>query len=290
MKQHTNEKIRVASIRGNFAYTFYSVKHFYKLNETKDKEEAERLYKLLSTTRERIPSRYMCHSIDTKLINGQCVISKYVIQKGDLYELRKTFSFLKLSTILVQLISAIMELHSFGVVHGDIKPENILISQQDRVLLCDLDHACRPTSLRTINTEFYSPPVGLVREAVHMQKTNTVSYFELYSMVDLYALGQTIHMLSQFFDPTNIHTTSFWKSVVDLFVCTNIRCFFSDDCRERKVRAVDALPIMRYYNITFPDLPVCDCCHRDEFEGCVYCDYSAQEEVRRVESPSDLGV
>lgn len=39
--------------------------------------------------------------------------------------------------VLLQLADALIYLHGRGISHGDIKPENILISNDFRVKLCD---------------------------------------------------------------------------------------------------------------------------------------------------------
>lgn len=41
----------------------------------------------------------------------------------------------------VQLLSAVQHLHSHGIAHNDIKPSNILLSQDDRPVLIDFGFA-----------------------------------------------------------------------------------------------------------------------------------------------------
>jgi len=43
--------------------------------------------------------------------------------------------------LMDQLSHAVAYLESFGLVHGDIKPANILVDDQDQLKLVDLDHA-----------------------------------------------------------------------------------------------------------------------------------------------------
>lgn len=53
-------------------------------------------------------------------------------------------------------------LHSMGVAHGDIKPDNLLLGADGRVRICDFGsaHLCAPedTMLRTVGTPAFFTP------------------------------------------------------------------------------------------------------------------------------------
>lgn len=64
------------------------------------------------------------------------------LQKMSLYNLKaETCSPAELRQIALDIIEGISRMHVGGVVHGDIKPANILISEEKRALICDLGGA-----------------------------------------------------------------------------------------------------------------------------------------------------
>ena len=184
-----------------------------------------------------------------------------------------------------------VEIHSYGACHGDIKPENILITDGYKAVLCDLDSVDKPVCVRTIGTEHYAPPIGLVKEGIHMAQTNEVSWFELYAMLDLYAVGCTIQVIMDKVLTKDIHKMNFWETIIRQFTDTNIKYFFSDG-KDKLIRAADCLPVMDYYNIEPFSRIICDCAYRPEWQHvCVLCsDTDEDDQIRRVESVANLGL
>lgn len=85
---------------------------------------------------------------------------------------------------MFQILSGINYLHSLNIIHGDIKPENILLDEtRERVYLCDFglsdyesERLCSPTGTK----QFMSPD----GTRVFCQKK-----------FDIWACGVTMHLL-----------------------------------------------------------------------------------------------
>lgn len=67
--------------------------------------------------------------------------------------------------IMLQLLSVVNHLHSHNVVHGDLKPENTLISHQFQLKVCDFGFA---KYLKTPDTKLRGGSEGFTAPEVHM--------------------------------------------------------------------------------------------------------------------------
>lgn len=292
VKHHIEEKVKPHIVKGSFAFPFVGKNYFYKVNLMKNKGCAIDLLEHINMLKNEYRTRYLCHAVECKLVEDKYLVTKFTLHKGDLFEMKNKLNFAELTKILLDLVSAVSFLHMHGLVHGDIKPENILVSENNFAILCDIDNVGKPTDVRRIGTEFYAPPVGLMREGVNMAMTGRVTWFELYAMVDLYAVGSTVLTALHKKKTRNIHVQRFFDALANMYTKDNITYFFSETCKNRMIRAVDAVPIMTYYNLEPVGMLECDCAQRKEWEnGCMFCDtVDDKEEVRLVEKPSDLGV
>jgi serine/threonine protein kinase len=70
--------------------------------------------------------------------------SKFRLYKqGDLFSFIESVNLSRLSIdrIMVQLLSAVNYIHELGIIHRDIKTENILINDNGDIILCDFENA-----------------------------------------------------------------------------------------------------------------------------------------------------
>jgi len=83
-----------------------------------------------------------------------------------------------------QILCALKAIHSAGVIHRDLKPQNILINVEQEVKLCDFgtgrsdeELSLRMTQLKQVATPFYRAPEGILNRENYSKS------------VDLWALG-----------------------------------------------------------------------------------------------------
>ena len=90
----------------------------------------------------------------------------------------------QLVDILAQTARALSSLHARGIIHGDVKPENIIVSPTGRAALVDFGFSCKAGSwARSIRgTRDYMAP-----EQVEMR--------QLTEKTDIYNFGATIYFL-----------------------------------------------------------------------------------------------
>jgi serine/threonine protein kinase len=69
---------------------------------------------------------------------------------------------LRLRVLFAQIFDALSALHHAGLVHGDLRPENVLVTDDDRAVILDLDHAAPPQHERregvAVGTATYLAP------------------------------------------------------------------------------------------------------------------------------------
>lgn len=90
---------------------------------------------------------------------------------------------------MFQLTSAVAKLESLGLAHGDIKPLNIIIDDQDRLTLIDLDHALPVGGIVEVGYEPY------VR--VHMGEEGGGVYGSAGAETELFALGSIFYYMTR---------------------------------------------------------------------------------------------
>jgi eukaryotic-like serine/threonine-protein kinase len=93
--------------------------------------------------------------------------------------------------VAVGVCDALTAAHESGVVHGDIKPDNILLSRAGAVKVCDFGIARLQQSARTSTAAATPPPVA-VGTAEYMAPEQATGA-PVTARTDLYALGCVLH-------------------------------------------------------------------------------------------------
>lgn len=116
-----------------------AVKKTARLKEDKFAENERHIHRFLGS------SRYTTNFYDSCMTNSHVYIAMEYCQWGSLYNFMKDFFPEGLITlqhsdfaeILLEMLQCIEFLHSKGIVHRDIKPDNFLISNRGQIKLCD---------------------------------------------------------------------------------------------------------------------------------------------------------
>jgi serine/threonine protein kinase len=85
-----------------------------------------------------------------------------------------------------QVLSALHNIHSKGLVHFDIKPDNILLSERNEALLSDFGQA------KFVDEDGFATPDGLYTRMVPPEVIDTL---DLTTAVDIYQLGLTLYRM-----------------------------------------------------------------------------------------------
>ncbi|KAF8324367.1 kinase-like domain-containing protein, partial [Cantharellus anzutake] len=104
------------------------------------------------------------------------------------------------STIILEIAAGLLYLHEQGVVHGDVKPTNVLVGSNGRAMLCDFglsiaidDSSTHPIGSSVFTTIQYSAPELILFEDQPPSRTKSS---------DVWAFGCTAMEVS--FGPRNI--------------------------------------------------------------------------------------
>jgi fused-like protein len=102
-----------------------------------------------------------------------CLVMEHA--QGELFEILEEDHSLPedvIRSIAKQLVSALYYLHSNRIIHRDMKPQNILISQDGIVKLCDFGFARAMSSNTVVLTSIKGTPLYMSPELVQEQPYN----------------------------------------------------------------------------------------------------------------------
>ena len=161
----------------------YIIKKYHKESINQAKNE----YKILR----KLDSKYIISIIDKDLKNGILVMNKY---SQDMFDLlvtcqsnAKKLSRHSLKKYITELINALFYLHTNDVAHFDIKPENVLLTNDHHVVFIDFGFAKRMKSRKAYEakgTPFYAAP----------ELCDHDNGFDAFK-ADVWALGMTLFLL-----------------------------------------------------------------------------------------------
>lgn len=169
----------------------YIIKKYYKESVKQAKNE----YKILK----KLDSEYIIRIIDKDVKNGLLVMNKY---SQDMFDLlvscqtrAKKLSKRSIKKYFTELVDAIFYLHSHNIAHLDIKPENILLTDDHHVLFIDFGFAkvIKKKIYKAKGTPFYAAPELCYNE----------DGFDAFK-TDIWALGMTFYLLLERRRPFNL--------------------------------------------------------------------------------------
>ena len=138
-----------------------------------------------------------------------CVITEFA-EKGELFKIiknkRKNYGTLteyEVSQIAKQLISALQFLNEKRIIHRDIKPQNILLSSNNIIKLCDFGFARALSKESVMATSIKGTPLYMAPELVQEKPYN--------HNVDLWSLGIILYEL--YYGKPPFYTNSIYKLV-----------------------------------------------------------------------------
>jgi tRNA A-37 threonylcarbamoyl transferase component Bud32 len=155
-------------------------------------EEGKKRFQLMERLRKEIKHPNVMRIIDTGIWRNQSYfIMEYLKGKTlrQLMDKKELFSLKEILSISQQIASALKEIHKKSIVHRDVKPDNIFITEHNVIKLMDFDLARieKPgseTKIRTLlGTLSYMSPQQAVGEAVDHRS-------------DIYSLGVIMYELA----------------------------------------------------------------------------------------------
>ena len=128
---------------------------------------------------------YLPNILSVRLENGKTIVTEEYIEGASLG--RISLSERGLTRAFLELCQVLEFLHDHGILHRDIKPDNILLAPDGHIRLIDFDAAREPKAneaqdTRLLGTRGYAPP-----EQFGFAQTD--------ARADLYALGATFRQL-----------------------------------------------------------------------------------------------
>jgi serine/threonine protein kinase len=178
------KKISSTGKKGNYVVKDNSENIFFikaKLNETVSEDE-KHVYKLIKN----IDHENIMKIHDIIYTEKLCYV-KSQFYEGQTLNTDKQLSKNIITNILLQISKALKFMHSLGIIHGDIKLENILITNDDVVKLIDFDLSHVLNSQYYLSTHTFGTDDYIAPESFDMMIYSTKS--------DIWSLGITMYKL-----------------------------------------------------------------------------------------------
>lgn len=237
LRKHSKKAMYLPKAKGGNGLPYADDTHFYKMRYFDSEKSARRAARHAMRTKDLIPGYLACHAILAEQ-SGKTVLIKYPRHERDMIHVLENSNAHELDQKMVQVLTVVHEMHKLGVVHGDLKPANVLVTKRS-VLLADLDTLCKPRGKRKSFTHSYSPSSAIVRS---LERNKNYTWFEKMRALDLYAVGRMCSDCARCFDsPTR------WGRIASLLTNQNILNFF--DTSVPLVTMTDALIIIAQTDI-----------------------------------------
>ncbi|MEM9065529.1 MAG: serine/threonine-protein kinase [Planctomycetota bacterium] len=162
----------------------YALKHVQKLGDKDQRflDQAEAEYKV---------SQHLDHAAFRKipkmqkvgkLLNTKGLILLMELVDGAAMDVHPPKTFENAVDVFHQVASGLAHMHEAGYVHADMKPNNVVVDDQNRVKIIDLGQSCK---VGTVKERIQGTPDYIAPEQVHRR--------EITGKTDVYNLGATMY-------------------------------------------------------------------------------------------------
>lgn len=159
-----------------------------------------------------LPHVYRCEAIeeDCYLIEEEFVDGISLAELLDVYHPDSS----QTAAIAMQICSALEALHNKGIIHRDVKPENVLITSAGRVVLIDLDAATEYDAHKTRDTTLLGTAGYAAPEQFGFSRSNV--------RTDIFSLGVMLNVVLTGEHPSTRLTKSALRPVVEKCIEINV--------------------------------------------------------------------
>lgn len=138
----------------------------------------------------RIKNRFLMEIYDADMIGGMCVTLGEYVQGTTLADIvmhRGVFSERDAITIIASVCTGLKALHSSGIIHRDVNPNNVMLDHNGCVKIIDYDIARTVKAFQTRDTRVMGTPGYTAPEQFGFQQTD--------ARADIYSCGALLNFL-----------------------------------------------------------------------------------------------